>query len=73
MLQKKKQELLLFYIKKNYNNIGFLDKNDIKKIIELNDEINFDNIYKSFSEAINGDIDNAIFPDDSEKKFLKYF
>ena len=66
MIQKKKSDLLFFYIKKNNNNIGFLDKNNIKKIIELYDEINFDNINKSFCEAINGDIDNVILSDGSE-------
>ena len=65
-INKKKSEILKFYISIHNEEIKLLSNDDISKLQLLYDEINFNYINKTYMENENGELDNLLLAFESE-------
>ena len=62
----KKSELILFYIKRSNKNLNPLSKNEIDNLIQLYNEIQFENINSEYNDAMDLEPDIVSLPNDSD-------
>ena len=59
--QKHKSEILKFYVQKNKDKLNILDKNEIKKLMSVYENLEFYNINKQYVEKENDFDDNLLY------------